>query len=106
MKSQLGPPFTVNTRRKDQVVLNIIIIEQSRLTHGFLMEQKNAPQPRCHFCGTNEILTIQHVLIKCPSFFAIRSNYFSVHNMKDLFETIPVNDIIGYLKETSLYQQI
>ena len=106
IKPQLGPSFYVNTGRKDQVVLNRIRIGHTRLTHGFLMEQKNAPQPRCHFCGTNEILTIQHVLIKCPSFSAIRSNYFSVHNMKDLFETIPVNDIIGYLKETSLYQQI
>ena len=70
------------------------------------MEQKNAPRPRCHFRRTNKISTIKHIMIKCQYFNVIRSNYYNVHNMKDLFEKVTVDKIINFLKETSLYQYI
>ena len=106
IKPQLGPPYLIRSSRKDQVVLNRVRIGHTRLTHGFLMENRYSLRPRCHFCRTYYVLTIKHVMIKCPYFNIIRSNYFNVHNMKDLFETVSANNIIDYLKETSLYQQI
>ena len=106
IKPQLGSPYITHTCRKDQVILNRIRIGHSRLTHSFLMEQRNAPRPRCHFCRTNKILTIKHIMIKCQYFNVIRSNYYNVHNMKDLFEKVTVDKIINFLKETSLYQYI
>ena len=106
IKPQLSSPYIIRTCRKDQVVLNRVRIGHSRLTHGFLMENRYSLRPRCHFCRTYNILTIKHVMIKCPYFNVIRSNYFNVHNMKDLFETVSAKKIIDYLKETSLYQQI
>ena len=106
IKPQLSSPYIIRTCRKDQVVLNRVRIGHSRLTHGFLMENKYSLRPRCHFCRTNNILTIRHVMIKCSYFNDIRSNYFSVRNLKDLFESVSAENIIDYLKETSLYQQI
>ena len=104
IKPQLGSPFIVRTCRKDQVVLNRIRIGHSRLSHSFLMNQRNAPRPRCHFCRFNKELTIRHIMIKCQYFTVIRSNYFNVHNMRDLIKNVRINNTLGYLKETSLYQ--
>ena len=106
IKPQLGSPLIVNSCRKDQVVLNRIRIGHSRLSHSFLMEQRNGARPRCHYCHANKPLTVRHVMIKCPHFNATRLKYFNVRNLKSLFDTVSAKDIICYLKETSLYQEI
>ena len=107
IKPKIGPSFLVNTCRRDQTVLNRIRIGHTRLTHSFLMNQgRNAPKPDCHFCGKGVPLTIEHVLTRCEHFTAIRSNYFDVQDLKELFDNVQVNNIIGFLKETALYQQI
>ena len=103
IKPKIGPPYIVTSSRKDQVVLNRIRIGHSRLTHSYLMDGK--PRPRCHFCNLNKILTVRHIVIKCSYFSAIRSNYFQAHNLKNLFDKVSPKDIIGFLKETSLYKQ-
>ena len=106
IKPKIGPPFLVKTCRRDQVVLNRIRIGHSRLTHSFLMNQgRNAPKPECHFCCRKVPLTVEHVIIKCEYFSVIRSNYFNVHNLKEMFDKVQVNDIVCFLKETALYQQ-
>jgi len=106
IKPKIGPPFLVKTCRRDQVVLNRIRIGHSRLTHSFLMNQgRNAPEPECHFCCRKVPLTVEHVIIKCEYFSVIRSNYFNVHNLKEMFDKVQVNDIVCFLKETALYQQ-
>ena len=102
IQPKIGPPYLIHSSRKDQVVLNRVRIGHSRLTHAYLMERK--PRPRCHFCNQNRILTVRHILIKCSYFCAIRSNYFQALNMKDLFDKVPPKQILGFLKETSLYK--
>ena len=102
IKPHLGPPYIVHSSRKDQVILNRVRIGHSRLSHSFLMEKKT--QPKCHFCNRDKPLTVYHVMIKCSSFNLIRSKYFNVQNLKDLFDHVPFQNIINYLKETSLYR--
>ena len=104
IKPILGPPYLVHTTRKDQVILNRVRIGHSRLTNSFLMEK--VPKPTCHFCNTNRKLTINHVLIHCPAFNAIRQKYFVVLSLKDLFDNVNSENIINFLKETLLYKQL
>lgn len=106
IKPILGPPYLIQTCRKDQVVINRIRIGHSRLSHSFLMDRRVGIQPRCHFCQSNKPLTVRHVIVKCTHFSTIRDNFFRVHNMKDLFKSVSSRNIIGYLKATGLYQQI
>ena len=75
IKPKVGPPFTVHSSRKDQVVLNRIRIGHSRLTHSFLMEN-NKQRPKCHFCNLDVELTIKHIMIECSYFSVLRSNYY------------------------------
>ena len=42
-------------------------------------------------------------MIKCQYFNVIRSNYYNVHNMKDLFETVTVDKIINFSKKKHSY---
>ena len=107
IKPKLGPSFLVHSCRKDQVILNRIRIGHSRLTHSYLMgNETDKSRPKCHFCSSDINLTMEHIIIECTHFTAIRSNYFNVPNLKTLFDNVHTNDIIGFLKETSLYNQI
>ena len=107
IKPKLGPSFLVHSCRKDQVILNRIRIGHSRLTHSYLMgNETDKSRPKCHFCSSDINLTMEHIIIECTHFTAIRSNYFNVPNLKTLFDNVHANDIIGFLKETSLYNQI
>ena len=107
IKPFLGPPLLINSSRKDQVILNRIRIGHTRLTHSYLMDKETLQnKPKCHFCTTNSNLTVEHFLIKCIHFTAIRFNYFNVSTMKQLFDDINSDKILGFLKETSLYNQI
>ena len=103
IKPELGPPMVINTCRKDQVIINRVRIGHTRLTHSFLMEGTKVP-PKCHFCNADQTLTVKHILLDCLYFTAIRSNYFDVSTMKDLFHKVHINNILGFLKETALYQ--
>ena len=64
------------------------------------------PQPVCQFCNINQPLTVKHVLIDCIHFAVTRQNYFNVSNMKDLFDKVRADNILGFLKETALYQKL
>ena len=107
IKPLLGPSSLVNSSRKDQVVLNRIRIGHCRLTHSYLMDkQTKNNKPLCHFCSSNLNLTVEHILINCTYFTVIRSNYFNISTMQQLFDNVPIDNILGFLKETSLYNQI
>ena len=104
IQPKIGPPFLVNSCRKDQVVINRIRIGHTRLSQSYLME--GVPWSECCFCDSGDNLSVKHVLIDCEHFTDIRSNYFNASNMKELFDKIKVENIIGFLKETALYHKI
>ncbi len=104
IKPVIGPPFLVHSCRKDQVVLNRIRLGSTRLTHSFLMEGKD--KPNCIFCHSNIPISVKHVILYCSHFSHIRAQHFrNVQNMKDLFDLIDVKNILGFLKETAIYQK-
>ena len=106
IKPKIGPPILIHSCRKDQVVINRIRIGHTRLSHSFLMDWGTIAWPRCHFCNENSYLTVEHAIIHCTHFSAVRRKYFNVQNLKELFEGVQVKKIIDFLKESTLYQQI
>ena len=101
----LCPFYTNSLNRRDEVVIQRIRIGHTRLTQSYKMEDPLKRRPQCPFCNLDEI-AVKHLLIECPHFTTIRLNYYSVQNMRDLFESVPFRSIIGFLKEARLYELI
>ena len=87
--------------RREQVAITRLRIGHSRLTHSFLLRQEQ--QRQCSTCKTPCI--IKHILFECKVFNITRKRYFQIRNMKNLFENVPMDDVLSFLKETGLYQK-
>ena len=95
--------------RRWEVVLSRLRLGHSRLTHGFLMENK--PPPICQQCNTP--LTIKHIFIDCQKYIQQRNKYFRLYgnnlDLKLLLQESNIFDIkkiIGFLVETGLLKTI
>ena len=70
------------------------------------MEPGRQPAPLCWFCNKDdEIISVKHIMIECTNFRYTRRHYVAA-DMKDLFERIPLKNIIGFLKKARLYYEI
>ena len=100
-------PFNIKgLHRKDEVVIHRLRIGHTRLTHKYLMEDPFKQEPPCNFCKSGTLLTVEHIMIKCRHFDHIRLLYYSVQDMRELFERVTLSNILGFLKESRLYNQI
>ena len=54
----------------------------------------------------NEPFTVKHFLISCAEFNYIRTKYFNVKTIKELFNDIPTKKILDFLKEIGLFNKI
>ena len=102
--------YTTRFKRKDEIVLHRIRIGHTRLTHSYLMEGRDGVQPQCFYCDA-DLISIKHLMLDCLHFKNTQKKYFTVKevlidNMKDLFEKIPLREILGFLKEAGLYNLI
>ena len=88
--------------RREEVVLARIRIGHTRLTHSYLLNREEQP-----FCiGCNQFNTVKHILIDCVDFSQTRNLYFQVNDMAQLFQNIPVDNILSFLKEINLFSKI
>ena len=92
--------------RKDEIIIHRVRIGHTRLTHSYVMEGGLIDHPPlCYFCH-NYPLSVKHLLIECNHFNFSRSRYYGrVRDMGDLFERFQLHHILGFLKETHLYEQ-
>jgi len=51
-------------------------------------------------------LAVEHFLIQCVNFAAIRSRYFSASSMKDVFENVDAQSVIDFVKEIQFYHEL
>ena len=65
---------------------------------------KNEQAPFCIPC--NELFTVKHFLITCAEFNYIRTKYFNVKTIKELFDNISTKKILDFLKEIRLFNKI
>ena len=54
----------------------------------------------------NELFTVKHFLIICAEFDYIRTKYFNVKIIKELFNNIPTKKILDFLKEIGHFNKI
>ena len=103
IKETLGRTSFKNiTLRRDEIVLHRLRIGHTKLTHSYLLNKEDAPEcPQC-FC----LLTVEHLLIQCPTYNTIRKRFYNIDNMKDLFLKTQYIKIIEFLKEIQLYSKI
>ena len=69
------------TLRRDEIVLHRVSIGHSNLTHCYLLKRENAPECVHYQC----LLTVEHILVNCPFYNNIRTKYYTVMNLKELF---------------------
>jgi len=85
--------------RHDAVIINRLKIGHSRLTHPYLLSGED--QPTCTKCDT--VLTVKHILLDCPELWDVR---LKPSSLKDIFESVDNQNIIGFIKDARFYHQL
>ncbi|MCG8078476.1 MAG: reverse transcriptase-like protein, partial [Candidatus Thiodiazotropha taylori] len=88
--------------RREDVVLTRLRIGHTRLTQSYLF--KGEDQPTC--IGCNQPFTVQHILLDCVDFSLSRDLYFNVNTLQQLFQDVPVDNIISFLKDIRIFNKI
>ena len=58
--------------RKEQVILNRLLIGHTHLTHSYLLNKEQPPN--CNYCKS--LLTVEHVLTSCSAYKNIREKHY------------------------------
>ena len=90
-----------NVRRED-VVITRLRIGHTSFTHSYILNREE--QPFCIAC--NQHITVKHILIDCIDFLQDRNKYFQVRDLRQLFQDVPVDNILSFLKDTNLFNKI
>ena len=88
--------------RKEEVVLSRLRIGHTYFYHSYILRREDPPE--CTAC--QEIYSVRHVLIDCIDLGLIRPRFYSVPDMKTLFDTVSVDRIISFVKEINLFSKI
>ena len=90
-----------NLSRKEQTKITRCRLGHTRITHSYILKNEQAP-----FCiPCNEPFTVKHFLITCAEFNHIRTKYFNIKTIKELFD-MPTQKILDFLKEIGLFNKI
>ena len=103
IKPSLGerqPNYRID--RKEEVTLARLRIGHTFITHSFLL--KGEDWPLCIPC--QEPFSVKHFLLDCTDFRIIRSRFYRVNSLKELFDTVEPVRIFSFLKEIGLYDKI
>ena len=90
-----------NVRRED-VVITRLRIGHTRFTHSYILNREE--QPFCIVC--NQHITVKHILTDCIDFLQDRNKYFQVCDLRQLFQDVPVDNILSFFKDTNLFNKI
>ena len=88
--------------RRDEIIIHRLRIGHTFLTHGYLLKRDSPPQ--CSACQTQ--LTVEHVLLHCLTWNAIRANHFTDTSLFDLFSNVTSRCIVDFSKEIGFYRGI
>ena len=98
IKPTLGEwPPGFRRSRKEEVVLSRLRIGHTYFSHSYILRREDPPE--CTSC--QDIYSVRHVLIDCIDLGLIRPRFYSVRDMKTLFDTVSVDRIIDLVRVTS-----
>ena len=103
IKPTLGVwPSGFRHSRKEEVVLSRLRIGHTYFSHSYILRQEDPPE--CTAC--QEIYSVRHVLIDCIDLGLVRPRFYTVPDMKTLFDTVSVDRILSFVKEVNLFDKI
>jgi len=89
--------------RRDAVIVNRLKMGHCRLAHSYVLSGED--QPVRTECDT--VLTVKHILLDCPELRDVRLKYFNASSLKDIFESVDNQNIIGFfIKNAHFYYQL
>ena len=101
----IKPFYTDRLTRREETVIHRIRIGHTWLTHSYLMEGLRSA-PACHYCSTGSAISIRHLMITCPGIKPVGDQFYATSSMRKLFEDVPLETIIQFLRESELFLQI
>ena len=88
--------------REEEVVLSRLRIGHTYFSHSYILRLENSPE--CTAC--HEIYSDGHVLIDCIDLGLIRPRFYTVPDMKTLFDTVSVDRMLSFVKDVNLFTKI
>ena len=77
-------------------------IGHTYFSHSFILRKEDPPE--CTACL--EIYSVRRVVIDCIALGLIRPRFYTVPDMKTLFDTVSVNSILSFVKEVNLFDKV
>ena len=103
VKPTLGPPKKFqHLTRAEEVVITQPRISHTKATKSHIMCR--GPPTGCHQCG--QTLTLDHMLLGCALLQKCRDEYYTVHSLNALIETIPETCLVEFLREVGFFYLI
>ena len=103
IKPIIGSSQTVvRNIRLEEVALAHIRIGHTRISHSYLLYREEPPQ--C--VGCDKPFTVRHILLECIDFSNVRNKYYHVNTIKQLFNDVPIDNIILFLNEINLLNKL
>ena len=81
--------------------LSLVVATGIWYAHYRYAIQHGQDQTTCTKCDT--VLTVKHILLDCPELQDVRLKYFTASSLKDSFESVDNQDIIGFIKDAHFY---
>ena len=90
-----------NMKREDLCKITRLRLGHTKVTHQHLFQQQS--HTLCDTC--NQSLNVEHIIIYCTKYDQERRKH-NINNINILNETNKFKDIIQYLQETNLYNEL
>jgi len=88
-------------QRKDQILYNWLC-KNTRFTHSCYIEHTDPP--KCTNC--NQSTCLSNILTECTSYGQTRHQYYSFTDIKNIFTHTPSQNILNFITEVNLYDQL
>ena len=91
----------IRNLRREEVVITRLRLGHTRITHSYLLNHEE--QPFCIVC--NQPFPVKHILIGCIDFLQTLNKYYRANDLPQLFQDVPVDNILSFLKEINIFNK-